>query len=238
MYGMSCREFERPLMDRARNRPMDAAVRAAFAAHLEICPECSLALDRQIRLSAAMESLAERMADVSAPPSVEQAILAELSAVRPRARRRWIYAGGGAAVAAAVAASLTLVWWLGRAPAPPNMQVQAAPAPAVVALAPAQTIPVAQPVRRAPKQRLKPAPKPEAPFIAIPYTLPLDPRERVDVVRMDMPVAALIAAGLPVGMADPTGQVRTDVLVGQDGRARAVRLVAAVSSNQSGVRAR
>jgi hypothetical protein len=96
---------------------------------------------------------------------------------------------------------------------------------------PVEAAPAAVRVKRAAKRRAKPAPKPEAPFIAIPYTLPLDPRERVDVVRMNMPVAALIAAGLPVGPADPTGQVKTDVLLGQDGRARAVRLVSVVSSN-------
>jgi hypothetical protein len=165
---------------------------------------------------------------------VEQAILAELSAAPTRARGRRIYTGGAlaASIAASIAASLTLVWWLGRAPVPKEMAAHLTPAPpAAVAQAPSQTTPVAQPVKRAPKRRVKPAQKPEAPFIAIPYTLPLDPRERVDVVRMDMPVAALIAAGVPVGMADPTGRVRTDVLVGQDGRARAVRLVAAVSSN-------
>jgi hypothetical protein len=240
MSGVSCREFERPLMDRARNRPMDAAVRAALAAHLEVCPGCGKALERQIRLSAAMEVLAESLAEstaaVSAPASVEAAILVELNAVHGRARRRWVYAGMGAALAA----SLAMVWWLGSARAPKQIEAHAVTAlPAAVVRAseavPVETAAVAGPVKAAPKRRMmsaaKPAVKPQVPFIAIPYTLPLDPRERVDVVRVDMPVAALIAAGLPVGMADPTGQVRTDVLVGQDGRARAVRLVAVASSN-------
>ena len=232
MSGLSCREFERPLMDRARNRPMDAAVRMALTAHLEICASCSGAIERQIRLSEAMEALAERTADVSAPPSVERAILLELNAVHGHGRRRWIYAGVGAALAASVA----MVLWLGSARAPKKIEARVTPAPAVTVMqaaltAPVETAPVAAAVKRAPKRRVKPALKPEAPFVAIPYTPPLDPRERVDVVRMDMPVAALIAAGLPVGAADPASDVRTDVLVGQDGRARAVRLVAAVSSN-------
>jgi hypothetical protein len=231
MSGLSCREFERPLMDRARNRPMDAAVRMALTAHLEICASCSGAIERQIRLSEAMEALAERTADASAPPSVERAILLELNAVHGQGRRRWIYAGAGAALAASVAMAL----WLGSARAPKKIEARVTPAPAAVmqaaVTAPVETAPVAAPVKRAPKRRVKPALKPEAPFVAIPYTPPLDPRERVDVVRMDMPVAALIAAGLPVGAADPASDVRTDVLVGQDGRARAVRLVAAVSSN-------
>lgn len=231
MSGMSCREFERPLMDRARNRPMDAAVRAALTVHLEICPRCSKALEQQIRLSAAMEALAERTAGASAPPSVEQAILMELNAVRGHARRRWVYAGVGAALAA----SLAMVWWLGSAPAPKKIEAHVTPGPpaAVVqaSLPPPAAVPVKVPPKRRVMPRSKPASKPEEPFVAIPYTLPIEPYERASVVRMDLPVTALIAAGLPVGAADPTGQVRTDVLVGQDGRARAVRLVTVAKSN-------
>ncbi|HVV46399.1 MAG TPA: hypothetical protein VHC72_14400 [Bryobacteraceae bacterium] len=235
MSGMSCREFERPLMDRARNRPMDAAVRTALTVHLEICPRCSKALERQIRLSAAVEILAERASEVSAPPSVEQAILTELNAVHGVARRRrWIYVAAGMALAA----SLAIVWWMGSAPAPNRTEAHVPPPPPprtdvvqASAAPPVETVPAAAPLKRAPRRQTRPAPRREAPFIAIPYTPPLDPRERVDMVRMDMPVAALIAAGLPVGTADPAGQVRTDVLVGQDGRARAVRLVSVASSN-------
>lgn len=65
----------------------------------------------------------------------------------------------------------------------------------------------------------------ERPFMPIPYVLPPGPYERVEVVRMKVPVAALIAAGLPMRTADQGAQAEADVLVGQDGRARAVRLV-------------
>lgn len=69
------------------------------------------------------------------------------------------------------------------------------------------------------------APTQEQPFVAIPYVAPLAPYERAEVVRMQLPVSALLAAGLAVGMVDPGAQVMADVLVGQDGRARALRLV-------------
>jgi hypothetical protein len=73
-----------------------------------------------------------------------------------------------------------------------------------------------------------PAPKPapaadNEPFIAIPYTVPLAPDEHPLIARMQIPVAALIAAGIPVD-ADPTAKVDADVLVGEDGRVRAVRI--------------
>lgn len=76
----------------------------------------------------------------------------------------------------------------------------------------------------------RPAPIPSAaPFVAIPYVAPLAPYERTSVVRMNIPVAALVAAGFAVHGADPGATLAADVIVGQDGRAHAVRL----TSNRS-----
>jgi len=47
---------------------------------------------------------------------------------------------------------------------------------------------------------------------------------------MDIPVAALTAAGFKVYVADVSGTVAADVLVGQDGRALAVRAVSKANS--------
>jgi hypothetical protein len=63
----------------------------------------------------------------------------------------------------------------------------------------------------------------ERPFIEIPYTAPLAPYERTSIVRMDVPVAALIAAGFEVHVPDAGAALRADVLFGQDGRAHAIR---------------
>jgi hypothetical protein len=62
-----------------------------------------------------------------------------------------------------------------------------------------------------------------APFVGIPYLPPLDPRENTAVVHMNIRVATLIAAGYRID-ADPEQIVPADVLVGEDGRAHAVRL--------------
>jgi len=63
------------------------------------------------------------------------------------------------------------------------------------------------------------------PFVEIPYIAPLAPYERTRIVRMDVPVSALIAAGFEVHAADTGAALRADVLFGQDGRAHAIRLV-------------
>jgi hypothetical protein len=74
--------------------------------------------------------------------------------------------------------------------------------------------------------RPAPTPRPtERPFSQIPYVVPPAPYERTRILRMDVPVAALIAAGFEVHVADTGAALPADVLVGQDGRALAVRLV-------------
>jgi hypothetical protein len=78
--------------------------------------------------------------------------------------------------------------------------------------------------------RATPAPQSEArdgdrPFLQIPYVTPRAPYERAEVMRMNVPLTALIAAGFEVHAAEVGAVVSADVLVGQDGRALAIRLV-------------
>lgn len=72
----------------------------------------------------------------------------------------------------------------------------------------------------------------ERAFVPIPYVAPLAPYERPQVVRMDVPMMALVAAGFPVHAPDLSGAVIADVLIGQDGRALAIRLVPGSEMNR------
>ncbi|HEY3836735.1 MAG TPA: hypothetical protein VGL72_09190 [Bryobacteraceae bacterium] len=60
-------------------------------------------------------------------------------------------------------------------------------------------------------------------FIAIPYTIPPAPYERTSVVRMDVEVAALTAAGFQIPAVQAGATIPADVLLAQDGRAVAIR---------------
>jgi hypothetical protein len=64
------------------------------------------------------------------------------------------------------------------------------------------------------------------PFIEIPYTVPLGRDERATVVRMNVSVAELLADGFEFSAADAGQLVSAEVIVGEDGRAHAIRLVA------------
>ena len=65
----------------------------------------------------------------------------------------------------------------------------------------------------------------EEPFVSIPYVVPAASYERTQVTRMNVPVAALRSVGMSIQLLDPGASVRADVLLGQDGRALAVRLL-------------
>jgi hypothetical protein len=68
---------------------------------------------------------------------------------------------------------------------------------------------------------LRDAQPPQEVFLRVPYVVPPAPYERTEVVRMDLPVAALIAAGFRMD-ASASDSVSVDVLLGQDGRPLAV----------------
>jgi hypothetical protein len=81
--------------------------------------------------------------------------------------------------------------------------------------------------------RHTPAPKHAGtqPFVPIPYTVPLAPEEPATVVRARIPVSALISVGFRVGTLPPSATVEADVLVSQDGRARAIRPISISIAN-------
>jgi hypothetical protein len=170
----------------------------------------------------AMALLAAEHAAASAPVSVEQAVLATFDA--SRRRRYW-----GMAAAAAIAAMLGAGAALLRerpAPRPVVMRTETLHRVEMPAMVQIQQPAKPRPRKRAVVPRTEPA---EAPFITIPYTVPLAPEENVRVVRMTLSPSAMAVAGFPLPAIDPGLGTQADVLVGEDGRARAIRIVA--SSN-------
>lgn len=67
-------------------------------------------------------------------------------------------------------------------------------------------------------------PQPPNEFVLVPGAAALPPMESGSLLRMDVPVSMLSALGVSPP-ANPGARVRADVIVGQDGLARAVRLV-------------
>ncbi|MCU1329575.1 MAG: hypothetical protein JWN34_4945 [Bryobacterales bacterium] len=226
---MNCGLYRNGLIEIARGGQPEKSA----ALHLAVCEDCQEFLATQQRVSLAMRGVSAA-APAALPEGLERVLLAEFDAARRvalRPRRFWFAGGAFAMTAAAVVAIV-----LSRIPKQKPQAATAVSNPASVAPTPVvQKPPVARarPVTMPPRPQLgnaavhvpAPAATQEPTFVSIPFTTPLAPNERADVVRMDVPVAALIAAGLPLRVQDMGASASADVLVGEDGRARAVRLL-------------
>jgi hypothetical protein len=62
-------------------------------------------------------------------------------------------------------------------------------------------------------------------FIPLVQAGPYTPSEEGHLVRVELPRSALVSFGLPVNAEAAGGRVKADVLMGQDGIARAIRFV-------------
>jgi len=206
---MSCREYKADLIEAARTGGGTAARR-----HAEVCHECALFLEQQKKLTALERELS---VDVAPPIWLEPELLRVYVGSRLPPRRRASARRGAWVAVGALAAALTLAWFAKPSPEPEPIATRTkTPVPVVVATN----------VEPQPKiQKRRPKPDADPPFLAIPYTQPLGPGERAEVVRVEMPVAALIAAGFPVATSDAGAEASADVIIGEDGRARAVRLI-------------
>lgn len=72
-------------------------------------------------------------------------------------------------------------------------------------------------------------------FVTLPGAIGLPSFESGRIVRVDLPVSSLPAYGVELVPDAARNEVQADVLVGQDGQARAIRLVR-TSTERSGVR--
>lgn len=187
-----------------------------------------------------LAGLREAMAELEAPDRVKPAVLDAFRSARSRRRvqvLRWV-----SALAAGLALAAVL-YWVNRRPIETAAVVTPKAAPkaktpeaAVEQQPPAQL----QSVTTARKQARRPKPKPalrSAPvapaplqevateFFALPYAPPIDVNDEAQVIRVRLPRSAMRTVGLPVNEDRWFERVPADVLLGQDGIARAVRFV-------------
>jgi len=153
-----------------------------------------------------------RLADESEPPAIdpqrEAALMAAFDAAQVNAPvRRPYWAMTGLAAAAAVLIAVTLPVRAGRHGSPSDGD-QA----------------THKPLPSSSSRGVQPEPLPPFEFVLVPGAAGLPPMESGSLVRMDIPVSMLPSLGL-TPPASSSKAVRADVIVGQDGLTRAVRLV-------------
>jgi hypothetical protein len=182
---------------------------------------------------AVLRRLREEAHTQSAPDALESKLVSafrEHHSGHRRANLKWLFVPAAVAASLLIALAWRYVWQ-----APPGLEpVAIAPAPVERKAFSSTPKPVAKtnpPRRRAPRG-LQTAwtPKSQAKeFIRIPYTPAFGPDDSGQIVRMSMPGASVRTLGLPVAL----DSVQADVLLGNDGIARAIRLVSSSGLNST-----
>lgn len=222
---MNCSPFEPWLIDLARGVALDADRMEQVRCHLRDCARCEARLERERAVSAALRRLAADSAAPAWDPASERVLLDAFDAVRMRRKHAHAWFVYPAAAAALVAVALTVGWThepngVPAAPtSPPPLRVAAVEPPvSAAAIDPAK----ATPVRRVARPTTRPARRAGAAFISWPGAGDLPAFESGELMRVDLPASVALSLGLV--RAARTTVVQADVLIGQDGFARAVRL--------------
>jgi len=173
-----------------------------------------------------LEALKQESRDLEAPLSVEQELLRVFrSRWRPARNRSRLW------IPAAAAAALAVGFWFGLRPAPieplPGLEATLRFSPPVAHI-PINRTPAVRRVPRPPKPVLagqRRLPEAATDFIPMYPALPHVPDETVQVVRISLPRSEMLRFGLPVGPGPQGARVKADVLLSEDGIARAIRFV-------------
>jgi hypothetical protein len=156
------------------------------------------------------------------------------SSTRPEGNRRW---GSWLAAAAAVlAAAIGIEVWRDARTVTENHAVSttSTPVPTLLPAAPTRAVPKPASVADSTGATTRPVVRPKraaarvvrpSGFVALPGSAGLPPFESGTIVRMELQLASLPAYGIDISPAADDRPVEADVLVGQDGQPRAMRLI-------------
>jgi hypothetical protein len=162
---------------------------------------------------AALRALADHDREREAPDEVEVRLRKAFRRARNRRTAMW-----SLAAAAAVAAIFLALPREHRAPA---VVTKPAPPPELANVVEPPSAPQARPVRR----RVAPKPPREIATEFFPLMDVSLPFERGELLRVIVPASTMRSVGLPVNEERMADRVQADVLVGEEGLARAIRFV-------------
>jgi hypothetical protein len=199
---MTCIDYESALVDRARGERHDLSRDGDLDAHIQACGHCAVRLEHERRLTAALRALRDRTAGPADPAALEASLVAAFEGQRTGEPR--------AAAPASWRGRFALAAMLVLAIAGATLARRAADLPTGSGIA-------------APQQAGAGGPQ-DSEFVPWPGAASLPPFESGQLVRTELPASVLPLLGIRPARAAVGNRVVADVLVGQDGLARAVRL--------------
>jgi hypothetical protein len=230
MNEMTCRQFDEVVHGFVRLELLDVNVREAALEHAAHCERCSERMSDAAALTEATETVGKSARGEQAPPEVEASLLA---AFRHHHRRAsWRRTLEWASVGAAAAVLLVFLWTVGGrskgpAPAAPRKDVssqQGMPLEAKTSPGPTQddaALLADAVVADAPVSGTYVA----SDFVPVPFTGAISADDPGMIVRVQLTRSSLAQLGYPVAETPDEDLILADVLVGEDGWPRGVKLI-------------
>ena len=217
---MNCEQVEAIVLDLDRDAAADSLERAAAVAHLSHCPRCAALQESWQAAKEELRALGEETLEARAPARVEMRLRQEF-----RNRHRTVKTRSAAIFAAWALATAALLlgaasWWNWRLAQGQHPNISAgnkagATTPGVAASGEGNVADSEdEPTLIADNA---------GDFTLLPGSLPQETDDSA-IVRVRMQRGALGALGLPVNEERVSDWIQVDLLVGQDGQPKAVRL--------------
>jgi len=228
MKEMTCRDFDEVVHGFVRMEVLDVNVREAALEHAAQCELCSQRMADAAVLAEATEMMGEGARGEQTPPLVEAALLAAFRNHHHRAS--WRRTLEWASVGAAAAVLLIFLWTVSgrsRGQSPPArrkdvssqsgmpLQVKSTSKQDDVMTAAAAI------VAEAPVTETYAA----SDFVPVPFTGAITADDPGMIVRVQLTRSSLAQLGYPVAETPDEDLIRADVLVGEDGWPRGVKLI-------------
>lgn len=239
---MTCQTVAEALVDLARGVSIGEGSAAAVESHIERCAACAARFERERSLTHGLRALRDHAADAIPTAAVETHLLAAFDAQHGHSstglgRSRtgeWLLIAAAACAIAALGAGWMWQGSRARAVSPvvagaPQAQVANAPPPvdaqADLKAGGAGREAVVASVKAPRPTRIAKRAVQFAEFSPVPGAAGLPDFESGRIVRVELPLASLPAYGVEIVPDAARTPIEADLLVGQDGQARAIRLV-------------
>jgi hypothetical protein len=230
MKRMTCREFDEVVHEFVRMDLLDVSVREAALEHAAHCELCSQRMADATALAESLDSMRRSMREDRTPPQVESALLAAFRNYHRRAS--WRRTLEWTAVGAAAAVLLIFLWTAGgrsKGPASPaqrkdvsseSQSPQEAKAPVATQQEQASASIASSATALAETDTYS-----ASDFVPVPFSGTISADDPGMVVRVQLTRASLAELGYPVAETPDEDLISADVLVGEDGWPRGVKLI-------------
>jgi hypothetical protein len=229
MSSMTCREFDEIVHGFVRMELLDLNLREAALEHAAHCELCSERMADAAALAESSETMAKSLQGMQAPAHVETSLRV---AFRSHHRRvTWRRTLEWASVGASAAVLLIFLWTVsGRSKDPSStpkkdvssqsgmpLEAKGSAAPKQEEAAPAGDAVVAEASGSGTYSA--------SDFVPVPFTGAITPDDPGMIVRVQLTRSSLAQLGYPVAETPDEGLILADILVGEDGWPRGVKLI-------------